>query len=77
MHATRTSPTPAPEQVAASKARAAQAYAAGDAARDQGRISPNAHKLYEWLLRYAGARSYCWPGEQHLASGLGCSGSTV
>ena len=65
------------EHVDQFKARAYRAYVAGDSARDQGRIRPEAHMVYEWLVRYAGDKPYCWPGEEHLAAKLGVSPSTV
>ena len=57
--------------------RQRQAYLCGDAARDQHRIRPAAHMLYEHLVRFAGERAWCWPGEERLATQMQCSVSTI
>jgi hypothetical protein len=57
--------------------RLASAFRRGDAARDQHRIRPAAHMLYEHLVRFAGERDWCWPGEERLATQMDCSISTI
>lgn len=57
--------------------RKQEAFLAGDHARDEGTISPEAHMLYEYLLRYASCRAFCWPGQARLAEVIKCSVSTV
>lgn len=57
--------------------RLASAFQKGDAARDQHRIRPVAHMLYEHLVRFAGERDWCWPGEARLATQMDCSVSTI
>lgn len=67
----------APENRKEQARRKQHAFLAGDQARDQNIISPEAHMLYEYLLRYTSCRSFCWPGQAHLAEILKCSVSTI
>jgi hypothetical protein len=68
---------PSPKEWRGEAERKQHAYRAGDAARDQGIITPEAHMLYEYLLRFASCKSFCWPGQERLASTLKCSVSTI